>query len=165
MASLVLCRLCRANATVNNCLSIASKRSREQNWPNRIEELLKVKVAVDDGLPNHCCMKCCRRVEGLEKAARDLELFRELASKSYSEFQSASSHKRSKETSAVQVTPDTARARPPAKKHLSSTSRALTFGGMSTATLVQPSITIDVVNQNSELLQETCAGIFWAIIS
>ena len=116
MSSLVLCRLCQTNAAVNNCLSIASKRCRQQNWATRTEELLKVKVTVDDGgLPNYCCMKCCRRVEGLEKAARDLELFRELANQSYNELRL--SHKRTKETSTVLVTPDTARARPPAKKY------------------------------------------------
>ena len=48
-------------------------------------------VAIDDGLPQHVCMKCVRRVETLEKALKDLDEFRSLACRSYDELSLSSS--------------------------------------------------------------------------
>ena len=86
-------------------------------------------VAIDDGLPQHVCMKCVRRVETLEKALKDLEEFRSLACKSYDELSLSSSRKRSKDSSGASATPDTIKSRPPAKKSASFySSRRLDFG-------------------------------------
>ena len=76
----LLCCLCQLRSSSNNSVSIVSKRFERENGNNRITELLHVVVASDDvnGLPQHFCnMKCCRHVEGLEKAAKDLEDFKQ----------------------------------------------------------------------------------------
>ena len=52
----------------------------KQQLPSRIENLLDVKVAGNDGLPQHICEKCKRRVETLERATEDLGKFRSQAS-------------------------------------------------------------------------------------
>ena len=85
-------------------------------------------VAIDDGLPQHVCMKCVRRVETLEKALKDLEEFRSLAGRSYDELSLSSSRKRSKDCSGASATPDTIKSRPPAKNSTSCSSRRLDFG-------------------------------------
>ena len=63
-------------------------------------------IASDDGLPQHVCMKCCRNVEGLERAVKDLEEFRQLASKSYTELSKSVRRKRNKESGGASVTPE-----------------------------------------------------------
>lgn len=137
MASLWQCRLCLSNAPSNNCVSLISKTGKKQDWIQRIVNLLGVHLASDDSLPQHICTKCCRRVEKLEKSAIDLESFRLQASQSYTTLldqksRSESSHKRPKETSgAIDVTPDTLRARPPAKRS-AGTRKRLDFGREST---------------------------------
>ena len=45
------------------------------NWPTRIQDLLGVSVSTKDGLPQHICSVCMKRLEVLEQAALDLEVF------------------------------------------------------------------------------------------
>ena len=117
----------------NNSVSIVCKRFERDNRKNRIIKLLYIHVVVvvvsDNGLPQHVCMKCCRpvHVEGLEKAVKDLEKFRQLAFKSYVELPESARMKRNKESGAASVTSNTAKSRPPAKKLYTIRSR-LGFG-------------------------------------
>ena len=55
---------------------------------SRPEDLLGVRVAVNDGLPQHICERCKRRVETLERAVADLERFSSQARESYEIVQS-----------------------------------------------------------------------------
>ena len=138
MSSLFLCRLCQLRSTSNNSVPIVGKKFERENWKNRITELLHVVIASDDGLPLHICMKCCRHVEGLEKAVKDLEEFRQLASKSYTELSQSARRKRNKESGGASVTPETAKSRPPAKRPYTIRSRRLDFGeGLSDVTNMQ----------------------------
>ena len=68
----------------------------------------------------------------------DLESFKAQASESYNTLRNRS-HKRPKETSAVDVTPDTARERPPAKRAVSMRKR-LDFGQASLSVSSESSI-------------------------
>ena len=52
-----------------SCISLAGKRREHQQWSTRHSELLLVSVAIDDGLPQHVCMKCVGQAETLEKTA------------------------------------------------------------------------------------------------
>lgn len=133
MASQWQCRLCLSNVLSNHRVSLMSKTGKKQDWIQRIVNLLGVQVASDDSLPQHICAKCCRRVEKLEKCAIDLESFQLQASQSYKTLldqrSQSESHKRPKETSgaAVDLTPDTLRERPPAKRGVGMRKR-LDFG-------------------------------------
>ena len=52
--------------------SSVQSRSNEQELATRIGDLLNVVVAANDGLPQHVCDRCMRRVKTLERAAEDL---------------------------------------------------------------------------------------------
>ena len=128
MSSPRVCRFCRA-AISGNFVSLFGKLSAARDWPCRISELLLVRVASEDGLPPQMCRKCCRRIEAHEKSQSDLSNFRKQVRESYQAPQPVRGPlKRTKVTSSdVDVTPQTAKARPPAKKH-SSGKRTLDFG-------------------------------------
>ena len=120
------CRLCQTTVTSKNSVSLFSIGGLQHKWPERIADLLGVQVVSEDGLPQHVCQKCKRRVETLERAATDLVAFREQATTTYNQLiVSRSSLKRPKATGALCVSPDTASARPPSKKL---SSRRLDFG-------------------------------------
>lgn len=118
-------RLCRLCATVvsssKNAVSLFSPTAVKQLLSSRIEDLLDVKVAENDSLPQYICEKCKRRVETLERAIEDLRKFRNQTSETYKSLVLArGALKRTKESSAsIGVSPDTLRSRPPSKKHLS----------------------------------------------
>ena len=79
-------------------MSLFSSVAVKQQFPSRIENLLDVKVAGNDGLPQHICEKCKRRVETLERATED---FRSQASEIYGSLVLArGALKRTKESSA-----------------------------------------------------------------
>ena len=74
----------RCGTTVSSfkhAVSLFSSMAVKQQLPSRIENLLK--VAGNDGLPQHICEKCKRRVETLERATEDLGKFRSQASEVY----------------------------------------------------------------------------------
>ena len=48
----------------------------KQRLPGRITDLLGVAVSPKDGLPGYICRKCKRKLERLEKAAEELDIFR-----------------------------------------------------------------------------------------
>jgi len=90
--------------------------------------MLDVSVDANDGFPEleHVCEKYKRRLERLEKAAEDLELFRAQVRAWYASLRLKRSElKRSKDTSSIDASPDTVRVRPPSKKLL--TARHLDF--------------------------------------
>ena len=97
-----LCRLCGTTvSSFRHAVSLFSSMAVKQQLPSRIENLLDVKVAGNDGLPQHICEKCKRRVESLERATEDLGIFRSQASEIYGSLVLArGSLKRSKESSA-----------------------------------------------------------------
>ena len=115
------CRLCRAVVSIKHAASLFSHSSTAQRLASRVSELLQVTIAPHDGLPQHICYVCKRRFESLEKAVKDLEEFRVQASETYGSLaHTRGPLKRTKESSAVVgVSPDIAKARPPAKKQLS----------------------------------------------
>ena len=64
-----LCRLCGTTVlSFKHAVSLFSSMAVKQQLPSRIENLLDVKIAGNDGLPQHICEKCKRRVETLERA-------------------------------------------------------------------------------------------------
>ena len=119
------CRLCRAVVPAKQSTSLFSPLGLQQKWASRIEDLLDVSAAHNDGLPGHICDKCKRRMVLLEKAAVDLVDFREQARKSRV-VAPRGPLKRTKDTSGSVVSPDTAKARPQPKR-LSSVGRRLEF--------------------------------------
>ena len=117
-----LCRLCRASIASGSDVCLFSQTVVRQNLPGRITDLLDVPIAAKDGLPQHICNKCKRKLERLEKAAEELEDFRTQASSNHTILASTRRElKRIKETSAsVGVSPDTAKTcRQPEKYVLS----------------------------------------------
>ena len=116
------CRLCRAAILAKNVAAIFSPTAAKQRVSTRIQDLLGVEVTENDGLPQHICHKCKRRLETLERATEDLKKFRSIASTSYEIFVALKRGplKRTKETSAYSgVSPDTEKSRPPPKRQLS----------------------------------------------
>ena len=99
-------------------VSLFSHTAKQQRLSGRITDLLDVPVTQADGLPEHICRKCKRKLERLEKAAEELESFRSEAKNTYSILSLKRNElKRTKETSSsIGVSPDTLRSRPPAKK-------------------------------------------------
>ena len=119
-----ICRLCRTEASANHTAALFSNAAVKQDLATRISDLLNVAVAANDGLPQHVCDKCMRRVKMLERAAEDLVDFRSQVSENYKTLTLARGPlKRAKD---AVVSPDTIKARPPTKKLLSQ--RQLDFG-------------------------------------
>ena len=116
--SSLLCRLCQSSSPSDTAVNLFSQTAAEQRLPDRITDLLDVPVARADGLPGHICCKCKRKLEHLEKAAEELENFRSETKNTYSTLALKRNElKRTKETSSsIGVSPDTLKARPPAKK-------------------------------------------------
>ena len=74
-------------------------------------------MEASDGLPDHVCDKCKRRVEALERSALDLKQFKTLAGESYTTLARRGLLKRTKESNgATGVSPDTLRVRPLPKR-------------------------------------------------
>ena len=94
------------------------KKASQERLASRISTLLDITLNDDDGLPSLVCAKCKRRVESLETAMIDLTKFKKEVSNCAAMFlASRRDLKRIKSTSSdVGVSPDTAKARPPAKK-------------------------------------------------
>ena len=100
----------------NQYVSLFTASSIRNKWPSRIQNLLEVSVSTDDGLPQHICSVCKKRLEVLERAAIDLVDFQRQARDAVTSL-SKRLPKRMKETSgSVGVSPDTARARPGTKR-------------------------------------------------
>ena len=113
MANTKLCRLCTTPVNTKTIVQLFSETGKTHNWASRITALLLVKVDETDRLSPCVCRKCIRRLESLEKAATELQAFRELAQRSMSTHQSHDHLKRTRITSSdVGVSPDTARAGP-----------------------------------------------------
>ena len=88
-------------SSFRHAVSLFSSMAVKQQLPSRIENLLDVKVAGNDGLPQHICEKCKKRVETLERATEDLGKFRSQASEIYRSLVLArGALKRTKESSA-----------------------------------------------------------------
>ena len=116
MSSGRTCRLCCSVISSHQYLSLFTASSILNKWPSRIQDLLGLSVSADDGLPQHICSACRKRVEVLEQAALDLVAFQKQA-QDVSVSLSKRPPKRTKETSgSVGVSPDTVRARPRTKR-------------------------------------------------
>ena len=113
-----VCRLCRATVLTNRSISLLSHGGVQQRLPTRITCLLDVNVVSGDGLLRYICERCKRRFEALEKAVADLEAFRKQAKTCQRTLSltAVGPLKRTKESSGTFVSPDTAKARPPAKR-------------------------------------------------
>lgn len=129
-----ICRLCRAEVAAKHSVSLFSLAGEQQRLSGRIDELLDVRVTKDDGLPGYICRKCKSRLELLEKAAEDLVDFRDQARASQLLLRPPvrGPLKRTKESSGTFVSPDTARARPTAKRQVTA-SRMLDLGPSSSS--------------------------------
>ena len=99
-------------------VALFGKKASQERLASRISTLLDITLNDDDGLPSLVCAKCKRRVESLETAMIDLTKFKKEVSSCAAMFlASRRDLKRIKSTSSdVGVSPDTAKARPPAKK-------------------------------------------------
>ena len=120
MASTVctrVCRLCRALVPSKRAVSLFTTIGIQQQWRRRIENLLDVPVAIEDGLSGYICDKCKLRIVSNEKAAADLKAFKETARCSRSALDRIKGpQKRPKSTSSeLGVSPDTSRERPRSK--------------------------------------------------
>ncbi len=125
-----VCRLCRVTIPTKRSISLFSPGGVQQSLPTRITDLLDAGVASNDGLPGYTCVKCKRRLESLEKAAEDLVDFRDQANMCQRTLATLVRVplKRTKESSGSFVSPDIAKARPIAKRPVTTTSRMLDFG-------------------------------------
>ena len=112
------CRLCKAFVPRHRAIDLFGPKAVKERLSFRITGLLDVPVRVSDGLSRHICEKCKRKLDRLEKAAEELEDFRRQAARTYTQLGlSRGELKRTKETSsAVGVSPDTEKSRPPSKK-------------------------------------------------
>ena len=116
MASTKPCRLCNNAVDAKTTVQLFSATGYKHKWASRITALLLVQVDETDLLPSSVCKMCIRRLEFLEKAAADLQAFRELAQQSMSTHQSRGPLKRTRVTSSdAGVSPDMARERPSSK--------------------------------------------------
>ena len=80
-------------------------------------QIIQLCSSANDGLPQHVCDKCKRRVETHKRSVEDLRQFKTLARQNYNTLSSRGTLKRTKESSGVTgVSPDTMRVRPPPKK-------------------------------------------------
>jgi len=104
-----LCRLCRAAMPTKHAVALFSCSAVKQKLACRLADLLDLNVSESDGLPQHACAKCVRRLGSLERAAEHLVNFRSQAVESYKVLQPTRGPlKRTKESSAqVGVSPDT----------------------------------------------------------
>ena len=125
-----VCRLCGSTTADKRCTSLFTSTGLQHAWASRINRILRVEVATDDGLPKQICRACKTRLEALERAEEDRAAFTDMAKKSYRALVASSRPiKRTKVSSGdVGISPDTATARPPAKKL---SSRRLDFGSSS----------------------------------
>ena len=111
-----LCRLCLVSVPSGHAVCLFSSKAEKLKLRSRIADLLDLPVIGEkDGFSKHICEKCKRKLERLEKAAEELAEFR-CQAKSVLQ---RGHLKRTKETSSLDgVSPDTAKTRPPYKKHL-----------------------------------------------
>ena len=114
------CRLCGAPILSKHAVAIFSlTAAKQRRLSTRIKDLLDIEVGLDNGLSQHICQRCKRRLETLERAAEDLRDFHSQARRNYQRLLAAhrGSLKRPKETSAsVGVSPDTQKSRPAPKR-------------------------------------------------
>ena len=115
MATTAVCRICLAEPEQKHCIALFSTNSHRENWPRRLHELLGVAVSADDELPHHMCRSCRAKIVSLETKLQQLRF---LAFQSQRTIAMANQRKRAKETGAATeaISPDTAVARPPAKR-------------------------------------------------
>ena len=108
--------LCGTTLLPKHAVNLFGHAAVKTQLSSRPEDLLGVRVAVNDGLPQHICERCKRRVETLERAVADLERFSSQVRESYEILLlTRAPLKRTKESSAsIGVSPDTIRARPQA---------------------------------------------------
>ena len=117
-----VCRVCQVSVPCSHAVCLFSEKAERLRLRYRIAGLLDLPLFEKDGLSEHICEKCKRRLERLEKAVEELADFRREAKTSLQK----GSLKRTKETSSCAgVSPDTAKTRPPNKRH--STQRQLHF--------------------------------------
>ena len=117
------CRVCFGVAQANHCTAIFSAPSNSLNWPLRLNKLLLVDIQEGDGLGGHVCRSCTGKVASIESK---LESLRSIAKDTDTKLRARlSSRKRPKNTGDLLVSPDTAAARPSAKRYPAGVRRSL----------------------------------------
>ena len=56
--AMATCRICLSSVETKHCTALFTETGLSQGWPSRVRDLLRVKVAKDDGLPSHICKSC-----------------------------------------------------------------------------------------------------------
>ena len=112
------CRICQVAVPRHRTIDLFGPKAVKEKLSRRICDLLDVPVSANDGLSQYICEKCKRKLDRLERAAEELNDFRLQAHRTYQELGLRRRDlKRTKETSsAVGVSPDTAKSRSPPKK-------------------------------------------------
>ena len=102
-----------------NALLLFSPWALQNNLSSRLGNLLGIQVDSTDGLPHIIYSKCKKQFLTLEKASENLTAFQKMAQESFHAFSVRGDLKRKKEcstASAVGISPDIVRARPPLKR-------------------------------------------------
>ncbi len=76
--------VCLSAVQLKHSTAIFSDVGLQREWPARLQELLLVPVAKDDGLPPQICRSCAGKVESQE---RKMKALRQLAKESANSFQ------------------------------------------------------------------------------
>ena len=118
------CRVCFGVAQAKHCTAIFSAASIRMNWPVRLNKLLLVDINERDGLGGHVCRSCTGKVASIENK---LDSLRSLAKESDTKLRAmVPARKRPKTTAGdFLVSPDTAAARPSAKRYTAGVRRSL----------------------------------------
>ena len=106
MASKSNTKVCRSLVESTRIVHLFSSTGVERRWAPRISLLLDVPVDKSERISSYMCKSCAHRVESLEKAVKDLAVFRAMAQCSLERVTGLL--KRAKETSSnIGVSPDT----------------------------------------------------------
>ena len=117
------CRVCFGVAQRTHSTAIFSTAINSSNWPLRLNKLLLLDIQEGDGLGGRVCRTCTGKVASIESR---LESLRSVAKETDTKLRATlSSRKRPKTTGDLLVSPDTAAARPSAKRYPAGVRRSL----------------------------------------
>ena len=126
-----VCRICRACCSVHHCKRLFTTAGIRERWASRLSDLLLVPATRGDGLPAQICHRCSIKIKSIEESLRNLEEMRQSAKSMIECFcrpnAEANSVKRAKDTSGMDVSPQTARSLPAAKRRPRLQPRQLQF--------------------------------------
>lgn len=111
----VVCRLCASIIPRVRATSLFTPTGLLHRWPQRIAALLDVEISNKEEMPGHMCGRCKTRVQQLERAGTDLNLFKEMAKQSLEKAMARASKRPKCTSDNIGVSPDTERLRPRSK--------------------------------------------------